>query len=202
MDWAFPSSHWQFAFSDSYLLNLQFSHPFNPVRPQSTILTPPPSYFLTHPYSPPRTRPLPAPDHSIEQLSSYLAQSKIILIEGRHQTESNDQLNLNFMACGSEVTFSWYLHLCHLHVIIESLFQGRFHPHHHHEPTLMCAIGVEQGYRVTIKSLSNLFLTHAFNWNAPKSPNPHNSIRTTPRGLGSKICWIFKTKLCLILESE
>ena len=63
-------------------------------------------YFLTSLCSPPHPRLHPAPDHSIEQLSSYLAQSKIILIEGRHQTESNDHLNLNFMPCGSEVTFS------------------------------------------------------------------------------------------------
>ena len=202
MSWAFhhPIDSWLFLTYICWTIN--FRPPFNPVRPQSTILPPPPSYFLTHLYFPPHPRLYPVPNHPIELLSSYLAQSKIILIEGRHQTESNDQLNLNFMACGSEVTFSWYLHLCHLHVIIESLFQGRFQPHHHHEPTLMCAVAVEQGYRVTIKSLSNLFLTHAFNWNAPKSPNPHNSIRTTPRGLGSKLCWIFKTKPYLRLESE
>ena len=44
-----------------------------------------------------------------------------------------------------------------------------------HEPALMFAIGGEQGYRVTIKTLSNLLLTaHAFNSNAPKiSLGPH-----------------------------
>ena len=54
----------------------------------------------------------------------------------------------------------------------QSLDRGNFYHHPDpHEEALMCgAIGAEEGYRVTIKTLSNLLLTaaHAFNSNAPK----------------------------------
>ena len=81
-----------------------------------------PSDSLSHPPScPPHPPPPPPPPpcHPTEpnpsiQLSSYPTQSRINLIEGRHQTKSNDQLNLNFMPTGSRSTFGCYLHLRYL----------------------------------------------------------------------------------------
>ena len=100
----------RFSFSQNFRISS-----FSP----SDSLSHPPSCPPPSPPPPPPSPPPSPPCHPTEpnpsiQLSSYPTQSRINLIEGRHQTKSNDQLNLNFMPTGSRRAFGCYLHLCYL----------------------------------------------------------------------------------------